>query len=85
MYQVNERDKQILFRVDPTDQISKLTMMKPETIAALEHAHVEIVEDPYRLAPIWLIDIKGVSEEEKDKLDAVYRYLFFDAFDNLHG
>ena len=72
MYQITERDQRILFRIKSADKISKLTMMKSETIEALERAEIKVVEDLYR-ASIWKIN--GISEDEKDKLDEICRFL----------
>lgn len=72
MYQITERDQRILFRIKSTDEISKLTMLKPETIKALERAHIETVGDLLQ-ASIWKIN--GISAAEEDKLDEVCRFL----------
>ena len=81
MYEVNARDERVLFRVKDTDPVSKLTMLKPQTIEALERAHIKTVGDLYN-ASIWKIN--GISEAEKEKLDEVCRFLL-SVSDGLHG
>lgn len=85
MYQISESDKQVLFRIDGTDSVTRLTMLKPETIEALSKAHISIIEDLARYEPFWLMGIDGVPDDEINKLDKIYHFIFDDAFSNLHG
>ena len=85
MYQITEHDQQILFRVEYTDKISKLTMFEPATLAALTLHHIAIMADLATIEPVWLTDISSITDGEKEKLDAVCRFLFKGAYDNLHG
>ena len=73
--------QRILFRIKSTDEISKLTMMRPETIETLKRAHIEIVGD---LLQASIRKITGISAAEEDKLDEVCRFLR-DTPDGLHG
>ncbi len=69
---LSTREEQVLFRIKSTDPVSKLTMLKSETIKALERAKIKDVGDLQRVVA-W--NISGISEAEKEKLDEVRRFL----------
>ena len=79
MYQITKRDENVLFRLERTDDIAKLTMLKPATIEKLRTEQgVNMIEDMPRLDMIWLDEVDGIPETEKEKIEAICRFL-------LHG
>ncbi len=79
MYQFTKRDENVLFRLERTDDIAKLTMLKPATIEVLRtEGEMGTVEDLPKLDMIWLDDTDAIPEAEKAKIEAICRFL-------LHG
>ncbi len=86
MYQITSEDENVLFCIDSMNDIESLEeVLGAQTIVVLQKYGVEMVGDPLQFEPIRFADIDDITEAEREKLEAVFFYIFGDAYDNLHG
>ena len=80
MYQFTKQDQNVLFRLERTDDIAKLTMLKPATIETLRtDGRVNMINDLPRLDMIWLDETDSIPESEKQKIEAICRFFIHGA------
>jgi hypothetical protein len=80
MYQFTKQDQNVLFRLERTDDIAKLTMLKPATIETLRtDGCVNMINDLPRLDMIWLDETDSIPESEKQKIEAICRFFIHGA------
>ncbi|MCR4753124.1 MAG: hypothetical protein K5837_01745 [Candidatus Saccharibacteria bacterium] len=86
MYQITSEDENVLFCIDSMDDIESLEeVLSAQTIAVLQKYGVEMAGDLLQFEPIRFADIDDITEAEREKLEAVFFYIFDDSYDNLHG
>lgn len=85
MSRMSAEDKAKLFRLDHTDDISRLTMLRPATIRTLNEQKIFVIEDLVQLEPVALMTVCGIDEDEREKLLDITMLFFNGAYDNLHG
>ena len=80
MYQFTKQDQNVLFRLEGTDDIAKLTMLKPATIEKLRtDGRVNMIDDLSHLDMIWLDETDSIPESEKQKIEAICRFFIHGA------
>ncbi len=85
MYQIPRAVQGFMFRLEEADSISRIKVLKPETVAALKEHNISIIEDLMDREPTELEEIDGISAEEQEKLQAVYLFLFRYVRKERHG
>ena len=85
MSRMSVEDRAQLFRLDHTDNISRLSMLSPETIRTLNEQKIFVIEDLVQLEPVALMTVCGIDEDEREMLLDITMFFFNGAYDNLHG
>ena len=85
MSRLSVEDKALLSRLQPTDDILRLDMLKVRTINTLKEQKIFTIDDLVQLEPVALMPVGGIDYDDRELLLDITQYLFEGAYDNLHG